>query len=152
MALIGALGIALLAMTTFIHYETLRALTFGLQRLHMPARAKLMIVIFVAFFAHALEIALYAVAFWVLSTHFGIGSLGDDPHPSFDIAMYLSAETYTSLGYGDVVPGGDLRLLAGIETLNGLLLIGWSASYIFIAMERFWRDEDGGNTRDRTRS
>ncbi|MFD2270083.1 hypothetical protein ACFS07_00430 [Undibacterium arcticum] len=34
-----------------------------------------------------------------------------------------------------------MRLLAGMEGLNGLLLIGWSASYIYIAMERFWSDD-----------
>jgi hypothetical protein len=39
------------------------------------------------------------------------------------------------------VPSGSLRLLAGVEALNGLLLIGWSASYVYIAMERFWREE-----------
>jgi hypothetical protein len=33
-------------------------------------------------------------------------------------------------------------LLAGAEALNGLLLIGWSASYTYIAMERFWRNND----------
>lgn len=52
----------------------------------------------------------------------------------------FSAETYSSLGYGEVIPGGALRLLAGVEVLNGLLLIGWSASFTYIAMERFWRD------------
>jgi hypothetical protein len=52
--------------------------------------------------------------------------------------MYFSAETYTSVGYGDVVPVGHVRLLAGIEALNGLVLIGWTASYTYIAMERFW--------------
>jgi diguanylate cyclase (GGDEF)-like protein len=31
-----------------------------------------------------------------------------------------------------------MRLLAGAEALNGLLLIGWSASFIYISMERFW--------------
>jgi len=138
MALVGTVCIALLALTTFLHYETLRVLTFGLPRLRMPPRAKLMIVIFVAFFAHAVEICLYAVAFWVLSSHLGLGTLGGESHPAFSNSLYLSAETYTSLGYGDIVPEGDLRLLAGVETLNGLLLIGWSASYVFIAMERFW--------------
>ena len=31
-------------------------------------------------------------------------------------------------------------MLAGGEALNGLLLIGWSASYTYISMERFWRN------------
>jgi hypothetical protein len=48
------------------------------------------------------------------------------------------AGPFTSLGFGDVTPSGPLRLLAGMEALNGLLLIGWSASYIHLAMERFW--------------
>ncbi|MHB2205292.1 hypothetical protein [Methylobacterium sp. CM6257] len=29
------------------------------------------------------------------------------------------------------------RLLAGVEALNGLLLIGWSASFTYLAMERY---------------
>ena len=37
--------------------------------------------------------------------------------------------SFTSLGFGDIVPTGAVRLLAGAECLNGLLLIGWSASY-----------------------
>jgi hypothetical protein len=40
------------------------------------------------------------------------------------------------------VPHGQLRLLAGVEALNGLLLIGWTTSYTFLAMEKFWL---GGN-------
>ena len=36
-------------------------------------------------------------------------------------------------------------MLAGMEALNGLLLIGWSASYTYIAMERFWGDHGNGN-------
>jgi hypothetical protein len=40
-----------------------------------------------------------------------------------------------------VTPVGPIRLLAGLEALNGLLLIGWSASYTYIAMERFWERE-----------
>ena len=141
MVIVVTVCVALVAITTFFHYETLRVLTFGLPRLRMPARAKLLIVIFVTFSAHALEIFLYAVALYVLSGYLGLGTLGGESHPSLSVALYASAETYTSLGYGDIVPEGELRLLAGTETLNGLLLIGWSASYIFIAMERFWSGE-----------
>lgn len=129
----------LLLLTTLLHYEALRALTVLLPRLHMPSRAKLMLVIFGAFAAHAVEIALYAVATYALVRWLGVGTLGDAAGPSFSVALYFSAETYTSLGYGDVVPHGPLRLLAGVEALNGLLLIGWSASYTYVGMERFWR-------------
>ena len=55
--------------------------------------------------------------------------------------LYFSAETYTSLGFGDLTPVGPLRMIAGVEALNGLLLIGWSASYAYIAMERFWNED-----------
>jgi len=52
--------------------------------------------------------------------------------------MYFSAETYTSLGFGDMTPIGPIRLIAAVEALNGLLLIGWSASFTYISMEKFW--------------
>ena len=145
MVSVGAFCIMLLVLTTAIHYEILRMLTVGLPALHMPARAKLIIVIIGTFFAHAVEIFLYAIAFYVLARYLSAGMLGDAGRSSMTLSLYFSAETYTSLGYGDVVPGGDLRLLAGMEALNGLLLIGWSASYTYIAMERFWGDDSNGN-------
>jgi len=143
MALIGFTCIALLVLTTMIHYEVLRLLTAGLPALRIPARAKLVAVIFGTFFAHAVEIVLYAVAIYVLVRYLDAGTLGDVSALSLTQCLYFSAETYSSLGYGDIVPGGDLRLLAGAEVLNGLLLIGWSASYTYISMERFWRNDGG---------
>lgn len=50
----------------------------------------------------------------------------------------FSAETYTTIGLGDIYPLGPLRLITGIEALNGLLLIGWSASFTYLAMQKFW--------------
>ncbi len=145
MLTVGAACVLLVALTTVIHYEVLRALSSGLPRLERQARARLIVVIFATFSAHALEILLYAVAYFALSHVVGFGGVGAAGSYSLGGALYFSAETYTSLGYGDVIPAGDLRLLAGVEALNGLLLIGWSASYTYIAMERFW-NEDGKNT------
>jgi hypothetical protein len=139
MASIAAVCVCLLVLTTVLHYEVLRLLSATLPVLAVPARAKLVAVIFGTFFAHASEIFLYAVAFYLLVRYFNVGSLGSAGSPSLAVCLYFSAETYTSLGYGDIVPAGDLRLLAGMEALNGLLLIGWTASYTYIAMERFWR-------------
>jgi hypothetical protein len=95
-------------------------------------------VIIGAFCAHAIEIVLYAVAFYYLATWFGEGSMGETRPLKFARCPYFSAETYTSLGCGDVVPHGDLRMLAGMEAVNGLLLIGWTTSFTYISMQRFW--------------
>lgn len=142
MIIVATFCIALLVITTIIHYEVLRGLTVSLPSIAVPPRAKLLVVIFGAFFAHVAEIFLYALTIFLLVRYLGLGTLGAVSHFSLSVSLYFSAETYTSLGYGDVIPSGDLRMLAGAEALNGLLLIGWSASYTYIAMERFWRDDD----------
>ena len=142
MLVVSLICVVLLVLTTIVHYEVLRALSASLPAFGVPVRAKLIAVIFGTFFAHTAEIVLYALAIYALVRHFDLGTLGDAGKFSLNIALYFSAETYTSLGYGDVVPSGDLRLLAGAEALNGLLLIGWSASYTYIAMARFWSNGD----------
>jgi hypothetical protein len=141
MLLVGAICALLVVLTTILHYEVLRGLSGSLPSLRVAPRGKLLLVILAAFAAHALEIVLYALAIWALTLYGGVGRLGEAGHFSFNTALYFSAETYTTLGYGDVVPTGDVRMLAGVEALNGLLLIGWSASYVYIAMERFWLEE-----------
>ena len=131
----------LISTTTVIHYEALRLLSRRLPTLRIPSRSKLLVVIFCAFIAHALEIAVYGAALFGLIGVLGIGGLAGTLGFSFLHCLYFSAETYTSLGFGDLLPVGPVRLLAGTETLNGLLLIGWTASYAYLAMERFWREE-----------
>jgi len=128
----------LVLLTSIIHYEVLRLLSAGLPVIALPGRKILVFVILGTFVAHAMEGFSYAVAYWLLSHFSTLGSIGPMSHTTFASCLYFSAETYTSLGYGDIVPTGALRLLAGTEALNGLLLIGWSASYIYVSMERLW--------------
>jgi hypothetical protein len=131
-------SILLVVVATVLHYEVLRLLSAALPRFAVATRAKLLIVIFAAFVAHALEILLYGAGYFSLARFAGLGTLTGAAGAAFSVCLYFSAETYTSLGFGDVVPTGPLRLLAGTETLNGLLLIGWSASFTYLSMERFW--------------
>lgn len=127
-----------IALTTLIHFEILSGLNTRLPALKVPSRSKLLVVIFAAFTAHALEIALYGFLLFGLIHFTGTGSLSGIGSSSLENCLYFSAETFSSLGFGDLIPNGPIRLLAGTEALNGLLLIGWSASYTYIAMERFW--------------
>ncbi len=133
----------LITITTLAHFEFLTGLTVALPRLRMPPRRKLVVVIFTLFLAHAVEIVVYGLALYLLIRGFSVGGLSGAGGLTLANCVYFSAETYSSLGFGDVVPTGPVRMLAGAEALNGLLLIGWSASYAYLAMERFW---NGGPT------
>jgi hypothetical protein len=134
-----ALACALLVVLTgLLHYEVLRGLHSRLPESRVPGRLKLLVVVAIAFIAHALEILLYGLAIYVLPHYFDIGHLVGASGSTFSTSLYFSAETYTSLGFGDIAPHGALRLVAGVEALNGLLLIGWTASFTYISMERFW--------------
>lgn len=127
----------LIALTTVMHFEVLQLLNAALPRLRVRPRSKVLVAIFTALVAHAIEMAAYGLAFYLLVRHADVGALTGRLAPSLITCMYFSAETYTSLGFGDLTPIGPIRLMAGAEALNGLLLIGWSASYAHLVMERF---------------
>jgi len=131
-------AVLLVAITSLIHYEALSILSRRLPRTELPRRALVLVALMGLFVAHAIEIALYGLGYALLARWPGHGGIGLGP-TGFDTALYFSAETYTSLGLGDVTPVGPMRLLAGVEALNGLLLIAWSASFIYLEMERHWR-------------
>ncbi|MES2632281.1 MAG: ion channel [Pseudomonadota bacterium] len=143
MPLVIFLCCLLVIATTVLHYEVLRSLNAWLPSFQMPERAKLVVVILAAFVAHAAEMAIYGATLYGLIVWGGVGTLQGSSDFSLMACMYFSAETYTSLGFGDLTPVGPIRMLAAVEALNGLLLIGWSASFTYISMERFWRDSPG---------
>ena len=70
---------------------------------------------------------LWAIVFW------RAGEL-----PTLEAAVYFSITTYTTVGFGDVVLGPGWRLLAGIEGLTGLILVGWSTAFVFAIVNRMY--------------
>jgi hypothetical protein len=137
------LGIALILATITIHYEALRAISGLIPKLSVPPRARILLVIGGVFIGHFLKIVLYAVVFAVMQNRFGLGAISGVLEGNPLDFLYLSISSYTTLGVGDVYPTGPLRLVAAIESLNGLVLIGWSASFTYLAMERFWQAHGG---------
>lgn len=57
-------------------------------------------------------------------------------NPAFEEALYFALTTYTTLGFGDIVPPQDWRLLTGLSSANGLLQFGLSAAVLVDATER----------------
>lgn len=139
MLTVSIAAVLLIAATTLIHFELLQGLNAVVPGLAIARRTKVLVVVFGLFVAHAVEIAVYGLALYLMLWFAGVGTLSGPGLPAFTTCLYFSAETYTSLGFGDVTPLGPIRLLSGVETLNGLLLIGWSASYLYLTMDRFWQ-------------
>jgi hypothetical protein len=95
-----------------------------------------LIAVLAALTAHFVEIILFAVGWKILLAE-GAAELSVEAPTVVEI-LYFSASTYTSLGYGDIVPLGDSGLLAGSQALTGLVLIAWTASFTYFEMLRFW--------------
>jgi hypothetical protein len=51
-------------------------------------------------------------------------------------ALYFSAVTYTTTGYGDLVLPPDWRLVGAVEALTGILMCGWSTGFFFAVVSR----------------
>jgi len=96
------------------------------------------VVIFATFGGHLFEIVVWGLALNAIIGLPGVGALASKSPITLMNCIYFSAETYSSLGFGDVTPVGHVRLLVGVESLNGLLLVAGSASFTYPSMERFW--------------
>lgn len=50
---------------------------------------------------------------------------------TFEKSIYFSLVTFTTLGYGELTIASSDRILAGIEAINGISLLGWSTAFMF---------------------
>ncbi|MGV1016229.1 MAG: ion channel [Fluviibacter phosphoraccumulans] len=130
---------ALIAIAVFIHYETLYSLARHLPNLsNVPPRYRVLLGVFVILIAHAVEIWVFALGCYSM-IQLGLGNLFGMTTPDLlSDCVYLSWISFTTVGFGDVAANGDLRFLPGLEALTGFVLITWSASFLFIEMQKFW--------------
>ena len=130
----------LVAASLYLHFKALRRGASYIGHLKVNARQAMMMIMAVIFLAHLLEIILFGIVYWLM-TGMGLGELAGKHASTAADFFYFSIATYTTLGIGDIMPEGAIRLVAGVESLAGLLLIAWSASFTYLAMERLWNDD-----------
>lgn len=121
-----------------IHYEFLLRLTGWLPTLRIRHHLRIVIGIGGALIAHTLEVWVFALAYFLMHHSDKWGHFAGNFNGSLLDCSYFSLTTYTTLGIGDIEPLGALRYLTGIESLTGLVLITWTASFLFIEMQRCW--------------
>lgn len=134
-----ALALLLISAAVLIHFQALRALSQGQDKLAVSGHLKILLVIFGLIIAHVLEAAVFAGGYAIGEQALGLGRFVGSPSMSASQLFYFSIETFTTQGVGDVYVIGPLRLIASLEPLAGLILIGWSGSFTFLAMGLDWR-------------
>lgn len=133
---LGISGVVVAACVT-LHYEALRFLGRTLGA-HIHKRIGVLLVMMGLLIAHFLEVGVFAIAYMFVEHKMGFGQIaGITTGDIFDY-FYYSSISYTTVGFGDLVPLGPIRMLTAAEGVTGLSLIAWSASFTFMAMQRFW--------------
>ena len=135
---VGGVSALVLTLCVVFHYETMKYSARLLPKSGLPLRARVVALILVMFSAHVIEVWIFALSYWLLDAHPTLGALeGPFQEGALDF-VYFSVTCFTTLGFGDIVPVGPIRILAGTEALVGLGMITWSASFAFLEMQRDW--------------
>lgn len=138
MMMVVAANIAVVMAAVVIHYEFLFRLSLLLRHVKIRHRPRVLLGVGGALVAHAVEVWLFAGVYYLMHHAKGWGQLTGHFDGSLMDCVYFSFTTFTTLGFGDIQPEGDMRFLTGIEALTGLVLITWTASFLFVEMQKFW--------------
>ena len=133
------IGGAMIGLTVVIHAITLdfimkridiagTILKRAVRYLWKPVMTSAIVVIIFA--THIVHIWLWAWLYLALNCL---------PHDNISDALYFSAATYTTLGYGDITLEPSFRMLSGIEAGNGFLLFGWTTAFIFEITSKLYK-------------
>ena len=133
--LINSLVVAIVVM---VHYEFLYRISRFIPNMQIRHQYRIVFGVFGALIAHAIEIWIFALVYYLMHRASGWGSLVGNFDGSLLDCGYFSFTVFTTLGFGDIEPLGNLRYLIGVESLTGLVLITWTASFLYYEMQRHW--------------
>jgi small-conductance mechanosensitive channel len=138
-AVVASVTGVIVIICVLLHYEALSLLTGVLKRIRIQPRPRILVMILTILAIHVMEIWIFGFGYWGLMQNAAHGQLvATHPIGLLD-CVYYSAVCYTTLGLGDLTPVGNIRFLTGMESLTGFVLIGWSVSFTYLEMDRFWR-------------
>ena len=129
------IGIALIIITILIHsiatklaiHLSKRAKNSKYTHMNQISEVWIALLVLMMFFASFLESSIWAGFYYL------IGAL-----PDFEIALYFSIVTFTTLGYGDVTLPEQWNLLASIQAAIGIIVFGWSTAIVMLVVQRLY--------------
>jgi hypothetical protein len=136
--IVVAVNVAVIAIAVIIHYEFMYRFTLLMPKLKIRHRFRIVLGVFSALTSHAIEVWIFALSYYWMHHSKTFGSLEGNFGGTLMDCAYFSFTIYTTLGFGDIVPHGNMRYLTGLESLTGLVLITWTASFLYLEMTRYW--------------
>jgi voltage-gated potassium channel Kch len=126
-------GLALMAACVVIHASGVTVAVRCVERLGSAAqRFRHWTLLFIGVAAWVVVLHLLEIVIWALYY------LWQQAMPNMPAALYFSAVTYTTTGYGDLVLPEEWRLLGAVEALTGILMCGWSTGFFFAIVSRMF--------------
>ena len=129
MLLIFVFAVILVLATTLVHGMFLAPAIAWIEQRQLGKALTLLLVVQLIVVVHVVEAAFYGVGF-AYGARLGLGGFKETDAMSWMDYLYFSVVNYTTLGLGDIYPTGHLRFLAGVEAVNGFLMISCSAAFV----------------------
>ena len=123
-----------------LHYEGLNWLARWLSRSKGPHRRRVLRAVIGLMALHIAEIWIFGGTYLLALAIPGAGTISGAPAAGILDAVYLSAMSFSTVGFGDVAPQGAIRFISGTEAVLGLFLIAWSATFAYLEMELNWNE------------
>lgn len=125
------LGAVLFIGSSLFHFAVLSRTMGAIRASKSAAGVQHFFAISIVGLAHVTEAGIYTIGFLV-GDYLNIGGFKPDAPQSVMDIYYFSIVNYTTLGLGDIYPADHFRLLAGIQSLNGFLMLSCSASFLYM--------------------
>jgi len=77
-----------------------------------------------------LVVLLFSYTYWLLGFNLSNGVINNGVSTSLLESLYFSVVTITTLGYGDFTPSGFSRFFSGIESIFGLIFVGFGITQV----------------------
>ncbi len=123
-------GIGLFTIQRVITSESMRERVKSLQPLSFTGSLFTLLAVFAIIFVHFVEIWLFAFLYDYL------GALHN-----FDEALYFSTISYATIGYSDAAIHEQWRMVAALQGVMGVILLGWSTAFFVRVLGRLEGDD-----------
>lgn len=122
-------GIGLFTLARRMHGERARERFEKLEPLSLRGAVFTLLTVFALIFIHFVEIWGFAFLYDYLNAL-----------PNFQEALYFSTISYATIGYSDASIAEQWRMVAALEGILGVILLGWSTAFFVRVLGRLEGD------------